>query len=245
MWQWMGEPEAFADPMWDQTFTRLQNADILNPVYEEFFASMTMEDAAAEAQRRGIVATPMLKPGDVLKNEHFASRGTFVDTEIAPGVTAPVASGLLELDGERVGWRRRAPLVGEHDAELPGGHSHRRPRSTRPARRRRPRRSRVCACSTSDTAASASRAGGMLVEYGADVIKIETSTYPDFMRIVLGGNMTPSFASSSRSKRSFGVNVKNPEGLRVLHELVEDAPTSSSRTTRPARWTTWASATRS
>ena len=63
----------------------------------------------------------------------------------------------------------------------------------------------------------------MLVEYGADVIKIETSTYPDFMRIVLGGNMTPSFASSSRSKRSFGVNVKNPEGLRVLHELVKTA----------------------
>src|SRR5690606_4695485 len=65
--------------------------------------------------------------------------------------------------------------------------------------------------------------GRMLVEYGADVIKIETHTYPDFMRIVLGGMMTPSFASSSRSKRSFGVNVKNPDGVRVLHELVKHA----------------------
>ncbi len=36
------------------------------------------------------------------------------------------------------------------------------------------------------------------------------------MRIVLGGMMTPSFASSSRSKRSFAVNVKHADGLRIL-----------------------------
>ena len=35
--------------------------------------------------------------------------------------------------------------------------------------------------------------------------------------------MTPSFASSSRSKRSFGVNAKNPEGNAVLHGLAEQS----------------------
>jgi crotonobetainyl-CoA:carnitine CoA-transferase CaiB-like acyl-CoA transferase len=221
MWKWMGEPEAFADPVWEQTFFRMQNTDVLNPVYEEFFADMTMVEAAAEAQRRGIVATPMLKPGDVLTNEHFASRGTFVDTDVAPGVHGPVASGLIELDGVRAGWRHRSPAVGEHDAEVTGSATVPAPETAGAPPVSKPLAGlRVLDFGHGGVGVEGGR---MLVEYGADVIKIETSTYPDFMRIVLGGNMTPSFASSSRSKRSFGVNVKNPEGLRVLHELVKHA----------------------
>ena len=60
----------------------------------------------------------------------------------------------------------------------------------------------------------------MLAEYGADVVKVESRTYPDFIRVVLGGEMSPSFASSSRSKRSLGVNAKTPEGRRMLLDLV-------------------------
>lgn len=60
----------------------------------------------------------------------------------------------------------------------------------------------------------------LLAEYGADVIKVETHTYPDFIRAVLGGLMSPSFASSSRSKRSIGLNVKTPEGLEIARRLV-------------------------
>jgi crotonobetainyl-CoA:carnitine CoA-transferase CaiB-like acyl-CoA transferase len=228
LWHWMGEPEAFADPMWEQTVVRLQNLDILNPMFEEFFSDKNMEEAAAEAQRRGLVATPMLKPGDVLRNEHFLSRGTFVDCELAPGVRGPVAAGFFELDGERLGVHAPCPTIGEDDDELLGANG-----STPAADATRA--TAVAGTSSPPPALAGLRVldfghggvgvegGRMLAEYGADVIKIETSTYPDFMRIVLGGNMTPSFASSSRTKRSFGVNVKNPDGLRILHELVKHA----------------------
>ncbi len=63
----------------------------------------------------------------------------------------------------------------------------------------------------------------MLAEYGADVIKIESRTYPDFIRVITGSEMCASFASSSRSKRGFGVNLKDPQGLAVLHRLIERA----------------------
>ena len=63
----------------------------------------------------------------------------------------------------------------------------------------------------------------MLAEYGADVIKIESRTYPDFVRVILGGEMSPSFASSSRSKRSLGVDAKTAEGRRLLLDLVAGA----------------------
>jgi crotonobetainyl-CoA:carnitine CoA-transferase CaiB-like acyl-CoA transferase len=65
--------------------------------------------------------------------------------------------------------------------------------------------------------------GRLLAEYGADVIKVESRAYPDFIRLVSGSEMSPSFASSNRSKRSFGINVKTPDGLQLIRELVRRA----------------------
>lgn len=221
MWQWMGSPEEFADPMWEQTFVRMQNMDVLNPVFEAFFADKTMEAAAAEAQRRGVVATPRLEPSGVLKNEHFRSRGSFVEAEVAPGVVAQVASGFFEFDGARVGYRSGPPALGEWHADLPVPPARTAGAEVTPVVPARPLAGlRVLDFGHGGVGVEGGR---MLVEYGADVIKIETHTYPDFMRIVLGGMMTPSFASSSRSKRSFAVNVKHADGLRLVHELAKHA----------------------
>ena len=157
MWEWLGRPEAFADPHWETFLARLMNADVLNALYTEHFASMTMDEVCSEAQRRGIVCTPVLRPEEVLSNVHFSSRGSFVETELAAGVRGPVAVGFHELDGERLGFRGRAPRPGEHQALLdaPPARVARRRGARRP--QRLPRRSRVCACSTSASAASASR----------------------------------------------------------------------------------------
>lgn len=222
MWEWLGSPEAFADPFWEGFVARLQNADVLTQLYTEHFAQMTMEEVSAEAQRRGIVCTPVLRPEEVLANEHLASRGTFRDLEIARGVRGPTASGFHEIDGVRQGPRAPAPEPGEHQREVFEGWPEAGPSPAAPA--------------PAPTAPLAGlrvldfgiggvgvEAGRMLAEYGADVIKVETRTYPDFIRVILGGEMSPSFASSSRSKRGFGVNVKKPEGLAVLHRLIAKA----------------------
>ena len=50
-------------------------------------------------------------------------------------------------------------------------------------------------------------------------MKIESRTYTDFMRLQLGGETNPSFASSSRSKLGFGVNAKTDDGRALLHQL--------------------------
>jgi crotonobetainyl-CoA:carnitine CoA-transferase CaiB-like acyl-CoA transferase len=222
MFEWLGSPEAFADPMWATTFARLTNADVLNPLFEEHFSTMSMEECAAEAQRRGIVATPMLRPDQVLRNEHFVSRHTFVDAEVAPGVTAQVAAGFIEGGGDRWGFRFRAPQLGEHNddvlgrlAPAPADEGGARPAPAPP----------LAGVKVLDFGHGGVgvEGGRMLVEYGADVIKVETRSYPDFMRLIMGTEMTPSFASSSRSKRSFGVNLKTPEGLALVHRLAAQA----------------------
>ena len=220
MWEWLGKPEAFADPHFETFVARLQNADVLMPLYTEHFSTLSMEEVSAEAQRRGIVCTPVLRPEEVLANEHLLSRGTFIDAEVAPGVSGPMASGFFEIDGVRQGPRRRAPRLGEHTDEVL--ETRVMPKS-QPSDYRQPPSLPLSGLRVLDFGIGGVgvEAGRLFAEYGADVIKIESRTYPDFIRVVLGGEMSPSFASSSRSKRSFGVNAKHPEGFKILKRLIE------------------------
>jgi crotonobetainyl-CoA:carnitine CoA-transferase CaiB-like acyl-CoA transferase len=229
MWRWMGEPPEFADDFWAQVGNRIMNADVLNLAYEAFFADKAMLEICTEGQHRGIVVTPLLRPDEVLADSHLNARGTFVDAEIAPGVDARFVSGFVEIDGERRGFRHRAPALGEHD-DIAGFEV---------AMAALASTSVTTPAGDTDTAPVAPLAGlrvldfgiggvgvecsRLLGEYGADVIKMETRTYPDFIRLVALTEMSPSFASSSRSKRSLGINVKLDQDLALIRRLVAQA----------------------
>ena len=220
---WMGEPDYLQDPEYDGFLGRFMIADaVLNPLYEELFSTMTMEEVAQEAQRRGIVATPILKPGDVVTNEHFEARKTFDRVPLSTGGVMSLPSGWTEIDGERVGPTGRPPHLGEHTEEVLAALADAAPSDWPPLPQSAPEPSpplagiRVADFGHGGVGVEISR---MLAEYGADVIKVESRTYPDFIRVVLGGEMSPSFASSSRSKRGLGINAKTEEGRQMLLDL--------------------------
>ncbi len=226
---WLGEPDYLQDPEYDGFISRFMIADaVLNPLYEELFSTMTMEEVAEEAQRRGIVATPILKPGDVITNEHFEARKTFDRVPLSTRGVMSLPSGWMEVDGERVGPTGRPPHLGEHTDEVLVTLGTEASAETDglvtwpPVTESAPEPAlplaglRVADFGHGGVGVEISR---MLAEYGADVIKIESRTYPDFIRVVLGGEMSPSFASSSRSKRSLGINAKTDEGRQMLLDL--------------------------
>ena len=219
---WLGEPDYLQDPMFDSFVGRFEIATtVLNPLYEELFATMTMDEVSLEAQQRGIVCTPASKPSDILLNEHLTSRDSFRELVLADGVVAKVASGFFELDGRRAGPQTPPPAVGEHtDAVFAALGERRAAPATRP-----PAAPPLAGLRVMDFGHGGVgvEAGRRYAEYGADVIKIESRTYPDFIRIVLGGEMNPSFCSSSRSKRALGANAKTPEGRELLFELVKQS----------------------
>lgn len=217
---WLGEPDYLQDPSLDGLPGRLALMDsVINPLIEELFADRTMADISTEAQARGIVCTPLALPADVLASEHFQARGSLVELELGPGVTAPIPSGFLEVDGERAGPRVGPPGVGQHTEQVFGDLGVRRAAPGDDAAGRLP----LAGLRVADFGHGGVgvEIGRMFAEYGADVLKIESRSYPDFIRIQTGAEMTPSFASSSRSKRAFGVNAKRPEGHDVLVELVK------------------------
>jgi len=226
---WLGEPEFLQDEHWDSLLGRMSiQADVLDPLFTELFAAQKMADLAAEAQQRGIVMTPCLGPADVLETTHFSERGSFAAVEVAPGLVGPMATGFYEVDGRRAGWRRRAPAPGEDQGDVEGLWAEGRSEvatgagaGASPAVPALPFANvRVIDFGHGGVGVEAAR---ILAEYGADVIKIETRTYPDFIRLVSGSEISASFTSSNCSKRSFGVNVKTEEGRALVKELVAGA----------------------
>jgi crotonobetainyl-CoA:carnitine CoA-transferase CaiB-like acyl-CoA transferase len=220
---WLGEPDHLQDPVYESFLGRMAIGDALTVTIGDHLKNMTHEEVSFEAQRRGIVCTPVLRPEEVLANEHFKSRGTFVDAEFAPGQSGPIASGFIELDGERQGYRRRAPTLGEHNDEVAAGvWSEPRPAPSLPAAEPSLPLAglRVLDCGIG---AVGVEAGRLFAEYGAEVIKIESRTYPDFIRSIMSSEMSASFSSSNRSKRGLGVNLKHEKGLAIFRELVKQA----------------------
>jgi crotonobetainyl-CoA:carnitine CoA-transferase CaiB-like acyl-CoA transferase len=218
MREWLGEPEFLQDPALDGFVARREIAEhVLNPLFVSHFADLSMEEVSLEAQKRGIVCTPALTPADILTNEHFESRRTFVDVEVAPGVTAPLASGYFEIDGERAGPATAPPAVGEHTDAVFASLGDARPAPARDVPAGLP----LAGLRVMDFGHGAVgvEVGRRFAEYGAEVMKIESRTYTDFMRLQLGGETNPSFASSSRSKLGFGVNAKTDDGRALIHRL--------------------------
>ena len=215
---WLGEPEYLQDEEYDSFPGRLAISEaVLNPLYEELFADMTVEEVSADAQNRGIVCTPVYDAPRALSNEHFDSRGTFRSMEVAPGVTAQIASGYFEFNGERLGPDAPPPAIGEHNDAVFSSLGEKRSGVPTPAPSLPLAGVRVM---DFGQGAVGVEAGKLFAEYGADVIKIETRSHYDFIRVVTGTEMGPSFASSSRSKRALGVNAKFPEGRQLLLDLV-------------------------
>ena len=219
LWEWMGSPESFADEYWESTINRYLNLDVINPLFWEHWKNKPMIEGCIEAQRRGVIATPMLKPSDILVNTHYKSRGTFQNLEIAKDITAPVMSGFAEVDGKRVGYRFPAPSVDQDTPEFS------RPSFPVPTKPLTPSDLPLEGLKVVDFGHGGVgvECGRMLAEYGADVIKVESWEYPDFIRIVLGGTMTASFASSNRTKRAFGANLKNEKAREVVLELIKNS----------------------
>jgi len=216
---WLGEPEYLQDPELEGFVARLGLAEtVINPLIAELFADKTMDEISSEAQRRGIVCTPLATPSDVLKNDHFRERGTLVEVDLGQGLRGPVPAGFFEFDGSRQGPSVGPPEVGQHTEAVFANLGDPRPTpGTNPSEGAPLDGLRVADFGHGGVGVEIGR---MFAEYGADVIKIESRSYPDFIRVQTGTEMSPGFASSSRSKRGFGANAKKEGGREVLKKLV-------------------------
>lgn len=220
MFRWLGSPEEFADPKYNLTPVRREAAPRLRELITELFSDKTGQELIEKGVEYGIPIDMLSPPSQVLTDEHFVARGSFIDLEIAPGVTGKAAAGLLEFNGERAGIRTAAPRLGEHNGEGFGTrpttwNADAAPTTALPTDR--PLEGlRVLDLGVIIVGAETSR---LLADQGAEIIKVENAAYPDGVRPPGTDLMNDSYASGNRNKLGLGLNLRSPEGLEIFKQL--------------------------
>ena len=157
------------------------------------------------------------QPSDLLSSAQLAHRGFFREIDDGRGgrVRIPGPPYQLSATPAAVG---SAPALGSSSG------------FARPASRTRRSRpgvaSKACACLDFTWAAAGPYATCLLALLGADVVKVESTRRPDparrgFLADYGGINRSPNFNEINLGKRSFQVDLSQPDGLDLAHRLVD------------------------
>ncbi|WP_156680551.1 CaiB/BaiF CoA-transferase family protein [Sphingomonas profundi] len=209
MFEWMGRPEAFADPAYSRLDTRFSSPTLV-PAIARLFAGRTRAELEAEGQRHGVPAAGLLDLAEAEHSPQMAARGAFRPVEIARGIFAPFPDGALELDGARAGVPQPAvqPRAPFPDPDLAAGAA---PLAGL----------RVLDLGVIVVGAEQSR---LLADYGADVVKLENADFPDGSRQTRGNvPLSITFAAGHRNKRGLSLNLRAPAGKALFLKLAAEA----------------------
>lgn len=218
LFTWMGEPEALSDPALEQILGRFMNWPSIRPVLVDFFADQTRAEIVSRASELGIAVGPLNVADEILNSEHVRQRASFVTGEVAPGLRAAIPNGYVDFDGQRAGFRHRAPELGEHADEVSATW----PAAVETEAADVPVRPltgiRVLDLGVIVVGAETGR---QLADQGADVIKVENRAFPDGARQTDGRDKVGySFALGNRNKRSIGLNLRSEAGRELFGKLV-------------------------
>lgn len=215
---WLGEPARFQDPKYDKIASRFAAWDDISALVRLAFASQTMDELVAVGRAHGVPIAAVLPPEDVLNSAHFRAVGAAEDVSLVPGVTATVPTGYYTVDGRRAGFRTPAPVAGADEPawtstplQLPS-----------PSAPQRPLQGvRVIDLGVIVAGGELSR---LFADMGAEVIKVESISYPDGLRQAREGQaMSESFAWTHRNSMGFGLELRSDDGAEVFRQLVAGA----------------------
>lgn len=216
---WLGEPARFAGAEFDTIAARYTASAELNAAYAELFGPHTRADLVAEGRQRGVPVAALLTPAEVLRAEHFQAAGALREVDLAAGVTVTAPVGPLVVDGSHRGlvcaaadpasaepvWLRPASAP-DIDAAPP----------TRPFEGVR--------ILDLGVIVAGGELGRLFADLGADVIKVESRTYPDGLRQAPPDTpMSRSWALTHRNQRGLGLDLRHPGGATLFGRLVQDA----------------------
>jgi crotonobetainyl-CoA:carnitine CoA-transferase CaiB-like acyl-CoA transferase len=220
---WKDHPPQMDGPEWLNNLYRRAHADEINAGIETFARKHSKEEFTELLQAKGIPCVPVNTPLTFANDEHVQTRG-FVSRVEHPnfGATRQPAMPFL-IDGARLSVRGvpvldswepsedKRSVGAKPDRTITGGNG--------PLDGMR--------IVSFDHVLAGPYGTTILAELGADVIKVESRKGGmDPFRFFGTGedpNVSPRFLEFNRNKRSFSVNLKDPDGPKILHDLVAKA----------------------
>jgi crotonobetainyl-CoA:carnitine CoA-transferase CaiB-like acyl-CoA transferase len=112
----VGRDDVLEDPRFATYEQRLANRDALKQVLADEFARHTRGEILELAEQHRLTIGPVYDVLDALDDEHYRARETIVELE--DGTVVPNA--VPKLSNTPAAIRRRAPALGEHNAEVYG-----------------------------------------------------------------------------------------------------------------------------
>ncbi len=217
--RWLGEPEDFQDPKYDVIAARFAAWPKIGVLVQQLFAGQTMKALVSAGQAHGVPISAVLSPAQILASDHFQAVGAIADAELVPGVHASVPAGYFAVNGQHIGFRAPTPLAGQHEAQWLAEPA------VVPARGKSGQRPfeglRIIDLGIIVAGGELSR---LFADLGAEVIKVESASYPDGLRQArVGEAMSESFAWTHRNNLAFGVDLRSKEGNQIFRRLVTHA----------------------
>jgi crotonobetainyl-CoA:carnitine CoA-transferase CaiB-like acyl-CoA transferase len=221
MRSWLGEPEQFADPKFETIAARYASSREINALIAELFATQTKDELVVAGQALGVPIAAVLSPAETLGSEHFRSVGALTEAAIAPGAGITLPVGPVVVDGRHVGFQRPAPPPGADQPAWratrsePEGHLD-------PTSSRKPFEGlRILDLGV---IVAGGELGRLFADLGAEVVKIESATYPDGLRQTPPGQaMSRSWALTHRNEYGLGLDLRSTEGADIFARLVAGA----------------------
>jgi crotonobetainyl-CoA:carnitine CoA-transferase CaiB-like acyl-CoA transferase len=206
----------------------MEEYDRLKRVVGDFCAVKTKAELLEAACERMLLIAPVATPDDVLQSAQFAARDYLdeVPDEVL-SAQAPVRAPGPWVRSSAVPDVRlgRAPRLGEHTAAVLGA-SRTRPELPAPSvDRRAPLEGLKVLDLTWAMAGPATTR--VMADFGADVVRVESSSHLDvartvgpFVNDVPGNDSSGLLFNMTTGKRSVGLDLRNPLGREVLDDLV-------------------------
>jgi crotonobetainyl-CoA:carnitine CoA-transferase CaiB-like acyl-CoA transferase len=208
----------------DQELARLEEA------FGAFFRTKTMRELYAEALRRRILLAPCNDARELLDHPQLRARAFFTELEIADeGARAEHPAFFVRSSAHGLRVRRRAPRMGEHQAEVAREWLARSPRDYSSVQGRAPSPGSGVFAGTKILELGSGAAGPVATRYfaeqGATVLKVESRERPDFLRLLqttpgLGLDGSLMFILLNPNKRSVALNLTRPEAVALVKQLV-------------------------
>ncbi len=231
----IGRPEMADDPAFANLLAHPEANDVAAALIAEWTTAHTAREIFDESQRHRAPFSLIPTPRDLLEWEPLRLTGFWheIDHPVLGRHALPDLP--FAIDGARGTWRR-APLIGEHTAEVRAelaagasapaiaGGSATTPAGAPPAM---PLAGLRVLDATQVWAGP--YAARFLADMGADVIHVEGPTFPDAVRGIGRGddprsfNKAPYFNEYNRNKRGLALDLQRPEGVAIAKRLIAHA----------------------